>query len=87
MCLSLFAAAAKRFFQKSQQVAISFYLSFCLFFFGLWKCSHPAMRFALNKLHSSHNNENVRGGAIKAFLAVSYGLETVNSETGSDYVM
>ena len=42
---------------------------------GVWKSSHPAIRFALINLFLSHNNENARGGVIKAFLIVSTSMD------------
>ena len=76
MCI--FAASVASYFKR---ISILLYLSFLLsvllpvlLSFGLWKYDIPVIRFALNNLFLSHNNESVRGGVMKAFLVVSYSM-------------
>ena len=71
MTITYIIAACHKLFQKNQQDVIflcpSFFLSACLSV-GLSKCGHSVIRFSLNILHLSKNNNTVRGGVIKAFL-------------------
>ena len=66
--------------------------------FGLWKHGNPAIRFAVNNLFLSHNNQNFRAVLSEpklslipqnecVFFWLRYGLETVDGETGSDFLM
>ena len=62
------AALAAKYFKRSR-VAISLFLQVC--------GNMAILQFTLlaNNLFLSHNNKNVRGNVIKAFLIVSYSME------------
>ena len=70
--LDAICGVSRKVFQISQQAAISLFLSL-----GLWKYATLAIRFSANNPLLSHNNENFRGGIIKAFLIVSYSVESM----------
>ena len=64
---------------QKESESISLFLSV-----GLWKHANPATCFAINKLLSSYNSENMRGGVIKVFLIVFF--HGMNASL-SDFVM
>ena len=94
----------KRHFISKESTRSDFFLSVIQFVVMcfLWIAYFMAcsIHFSLNSLFLSHNNENVRGCAIKAFLIVSYSVEWMRvwltlfivlkqwaGRQGSDFVM
>ena len=68
----VFAVVVANYLKRINQLRyVSFFPSVFLSFV-LSKYGHPAIHFSINNLFLSYNNENVRGGVIKAFLVVSF---------------